>query len=133
MGVATAHSSGLLDSPAAFPNRGADAADRARSRARVMNRRTFLCGLTLGRCLRRKWARRSKQARSRGSASCGLVPPLLTLAGSTRCGLRELGYVEGKNTVIEYRYAETADQLSQQAAELVRLDVTSSSPLLQLR
>ena len=41
-----------------------------------------------------------------------------------RQGLRELGYVEGKNIVIEYRYAEgKLDRLSALAAELVRLKV----------
>ena len=41
-----------------------------------------------------------------------------------RRGLRELGYVEGKNTVIEYRYAEgTLERLPDLAAELVRLKV----------
>jgi len=41
-----------------------------------------------------------------------------------RQGLRELGYVEGKNIVIEWRYAEgKADRLPGLAAELVRLKV----------
>src|SRR5207249_4302353 len=41
-----------------------------------------------------------------------------------RQDLRELGYVEGKNIVIEYRYAEgKPDRLSALAAELVRLKV----------
>ena len=41
-----------------------------------------------------------------------------------RQGLRELGYVEGKNIVIECRYAEGKfDRLSALAAELVRLKV----------
>jgi putative tryptophan/tyrosine transport system substrate-binding protein len=41
-----------------------------------------------------------------------------------RQGLRELGYVEGKNIVIEYRYSEgKLDRLRELAAELVRLDV----------
>jgi putative tryptophan/tyrosine transport system substrate-binding protein len=41
-----------------------------------------------------------------------------------RQGLHELGYVEGKNIVIEYRYAEAkVDRLSGFAAELVRTKV----------
>ncbi len=41
-----------------------------------------------------------------------------------RQGLRELGYVEGKNIVIEWRYAERKpDRLPALAAELVRLKV----------
>jgi putative ABC transport system substrate-binding protein len=41
-----------------------------------------------------------------------------------RQGLRELGYVEGKNIVIEWRYAEgKSDRLPALAAELVRLKV----------
>jgi putative ABC transport system substrate-binding protein len=41
-----------------------------------------------------------------------------------RQGLRELGYVEGKNIIIEYRYAELKpDRLPALAAELVRLKV----------
>jgi len=41
-----------------------------------------------------------------------------------RQGLRELGYVEGKNIVIEYRYAEgKLDRLPALVAELVRLKV----------
>ena len=41
-----------------------------------------------------------------------------------RQGLRELGYIEGKNIVIEWRYAEgKLDRLSELAAELVNLKV----------
>ena len=41
-----------------------------------------------------------------------------------RQGLRELGYIEGKNIVIEQRYAEgNLDRLPELAAELVRLKV----------
>ena len=50
-----------------------------------------------------------------------------------RQGLRELGYVEGKNISIEYRFAEgKPDRLPALAAELVRLKVdiivTSGAP-----
>jgi ABC-type uncharacterized transport system substrate-binding protein len=40
-----------------------------------------------------------------------------------RAGLRDLGYVEGKDIVIEFRWAETVEQLPELAAELVRLNV----------
>jgi putative ABC transport system substrate-binding protein len=47
-------------------------------------------------------------------------------------GMRELGYVEGKNLIIEWRYAEgKLDRLPALAAELVRLNVNiivSASP-----
>jgi len=41
-----------------------------------------------------------------------------------RQALRELGYIEGQNIVIEYRYAEgKVDRAAQLAAELVRLTI----------
>jgi len=63
------------------------------------------------------------------------IPRIGVLSGGTpttyaprheafRQGLRELGYVEGKNIVLEYRYAEgKQERLSVLAAELVRLNV----------
>jgi putative tryptophan/tyrosine transport system substrate-binding protein len=40
-----------------------------------------------------------------------------------RAGLRDLGYVEGKNIVIEFRWADRVDELPDMAAELVRMKV----------
>ena len=49
-----------------------------------------------------------------------------------RTGLRDLGWVEGKNIVIEFRWADRVEQLPGLAAELVRMHVdvifASSSP-----
>ena len=50
------------------------------------------------------------------SANVGRVEAL-------RAGLRELGYVEGKNIAIEFRWADTIEQLPEHAAELVRMNV----------
>ena len=47
-----------------------------------------------------------------------------TRAEAIRLALRELGYIEGQNIAIEYRYAEgKRDRLPELAAELVRLKV----------
>src|SRR5262249_48510889 len=57
---------------------------------------------------------------SPGSAS----PGPLAYHDEFQRGLRELGYVEGRNIVIEYRFAEGKfDRLGALAAELVHLDV----------
>ena len=94
-----------------------------------MNRRTFLCGLTLG-PLGTPLIAEAQQARKvpkLGVLSFG-DPPSQTRRSDPnegfRGGLRELGYVEGGNVTIEWRYAETRiDRLAQLAAELVRLKV----------
>ena len=92
----------------------------------------------------------NKKAKILGVALCGLllalssfahaqqqakVPRIGFLAGVSpsaisarmaafRQGLRELGYVEGKTILFEYRFAEGKfDRLPDLAAELVRLNV----------
>ena len=50
--------------------------------------------------------------------------PVAARVAAFRQGLRELGYVEGKNIVVEWRYAEgKADRERELAAELARLKV----------
>src|SRR5262245_31917603 len=63
------------------------------------------------------------------------APPIASIPAridAFRQGLREVGYVEGKNIVIEYRSAEgKAERVPDLAAELVRLKVdviVSSGP-----
>jgi putative ABC transport system substrate-binding protein len=59
----------------------------------------------------------------------GVLSPLYPPVGSRRAGafeqgLRELGYVEGKNILIEYRYLEgNVDRTRSLVAELVQLKV----------
>ena len=56
-----------------------------------------------------------------GSTSSYVSP---TRVEAIRLALRELGYIEGQNIAIEYRYAEGKfDRLPELAAELVRLKV----------
>src|SRR5262249_16253568 len=40
-----------------------------------------------------------------------------------RGGLRDLGYAEGKNIVIEFRWTETTEQLRELATDLARMNV----------
>ena len=67
---------------------------------------------------------------SAGAQQLAKVPRIGFLSASTLTdpaflgGLRDLGYVEGKNIVIEHRYAEgKLDRLPELAVELVRLKV----------
>lgn len=45
------------------------------------------------------------------------------LVEALRAGLRDLGYVEGKNLIIEFRWPGTVEQMHEAAAELVRMKV----------
>jgi putative tryptophan/tyrosine transport system substrate-binding protein len=60
-----------------------------------------------------------------GWLSAGPPPPTPTVQMQAfQQGLRDLGYVEGQNLVIEYRYGEgKAERLREVAAELVQLQV----------
>jgi putative ABC transport system substrate-binding protein len=59
-----------------------------------------------------------------GYLSAGFSSPKPARTEAFRQGLRELGYIEGRNIFIEYRYAEgKIDRLSGLVAELLRLNV----------
>jgi putative tryptophan/tyrosine transport system substrate-binding protein len=58
-----------------------------------------------------------------GYLSLGTAATTAPLVEALRSGLRELGYVEGENLLLEYRRAEVATQLPDLAADLVRANV----------
>jgi putative ABC transport system substrate-binding protein len=69
-------------------------------------------------------AQQSKRVPLVGYLSASSASEALPRTEAFRRGLRELGYVEGKNIVLEFRYAEGKfDRLPALTAELVRLKV----------
>ena len=91
-----------------------------------MERRTFMA-LVSGGLLAAPFAAHAQQpgkvARI-GVLEQGGLPGPNPVYEAFRQGLRDLGYVEGQNTVIEYRYAEgKAERLPDLVAELLRLKV----------
>src|ERR1700682_2151683 len=90
-----------------------------------MNRRAFLTAVT-GALLAAPLAAEGQQTRKvplvgvLGGQSPETSPPILAL----REGLRELGYVEGQNIAIEWRWAQGKDErYPELAAELLKLRV----------
>ena len=58
-----------------------------------------------------------------GYLGLGSASALSSRVEALRSGLRDLGWIEGKNIVIEFRWADNVDQLPGLAAELVRMKV----------
>ena len=92
-----------------------------------MNKR--ILGLALGTLLFSLYVSAAEQ-QTKKIAHIGLLHPGLSEGASHpqlegfRQGLRELGYAEGKNIAIEYRFADgKLDRLPDLATELVRLKV----------
>ena len=88
----------------------------------MMNRRTFLCGLTLGTLC----APLAAEAQQAGKVyRIGLIANVHTRVQDVLWeALRELGYVEGQNLTIELRYFEgKVERLEELGAEMVRLKV----------
>jgi putative tryptophan/tyrosine transport system substrate-binding protein len=90
-----------------------------------MNRRAFVTGL--GAVLAAPLAAEAQQAPKApriGVLHPGAPAAASQLVAAFKQGLREHGYVEGQNIVVERRFAEArAERLSDIAAELVRLKV----------
>jgi ABC-type uncharacterized transport system substrate-binding protein len=90
----------------------------------VIDRRTFLAG-TGAVLLAAPFAAEGQQAGKVyriGFLSGGSAVASKSFVQQFRQGLRELGYVEGQNIVIEYRWAEgQVDRLPQLATDLVRI------------
>src|SRR4029453_16374337 len=87
-----------------------------------------ILGFTLGALLLALYAsaeaQQAKKVPRIGFLTANDLSALAARIEALRQGLRELGDVEGKNIVIEYRYAEgKLDRLPALAAELVRLKV----------
>jgi putative ABC transport system substrate-binding protein len=89
-----------------------------------MNRRAFIT--LLGGTAAWPLAARAQQVRPVYVGYLGLTSTAAQAErlDALRAGLRDLGYIEGENIVIEYRWAEERyDRLNKLATELVRLNV----------
>ena len=58
-----------------------------------------------------------------GYLGFGTAAASASLVEALRAGLRDLGYIEGTNLIIEFRWSDTVEQLHDAAAELVRMNV----------
>jgi putative tryptophan/tyrosine transport system substrate-binding protein len=91
-----------------------------------MGRKTIivlLVGLTLA-SVHPAQAQQPKKVPRIGFLGAASASALTGQLDAFRQGLRELGYVEGKNIVVEYRYADgKVDRVPELAADLVRLKV----------
>ena len=84
----------------------------------------FAIVLALAVCAARVEAQQPKKVSRLGYLSNADAATDSDRAEGIRLALRDLGYIEGQNIVIEYRYAEgKVDRAPELAAELVRLKV----------
>jgi putative ABC transport system substrate-binding protein len=68
-------------------------------------------------------ARAQQPAKVVGVLNLGPASTWSSRVAALRAGLRDLGWVEGKNIVLVFRWADNVDQLPRFAAELVRMNV----------
>jgi putative tryptophan/tyrosine transport system substrate-binding protein len=98
-----------------------------------MRRRKFIAGLSSAAAVWPQIAR-AQQPPSRviGFLHPSAAKTYASLMPAFRKGLDEVGYVEGRNLIIEYRWAEDHyDRLPSLAAELVSRQVSVSSQVTQ--
>jgi putative tryptophan/tyrosine transport system substrate-binding protein len=92
-----------------------------------MRRRTFIAGLGSAAA---SWPRAAR-AQNPGMPVVGYIhsatrEATLRLVAAFRQGLRDAGFIEGQNVVVEYRFAQDQqDRLPELAADLVRLNVAA--------
>ena len=99
--------------------------DNRQSKIKIVNSAGVVAiGVTLAMCGAGAQAQQAKKIPRVGFLGATSPSAVSARLDAFRQGLRELGYVEGKNILIEYRYAEgKLDRLPALAAELVRLKV----------
>jgi putative tryptophan/tyrosine transport system substrate-binding protein len=68
-------------------------------------------------------AQRPPKVARLGFLGFGPASAMASRVEALRAGLRDLGYVEGKNLIIEFRWSDTVEQMHEAAAELVRMNV----------
>src|SRR5262245_16390207 len=91
-----------------------------------MKRRSFIAllgGAAAACALPAAWAQQPTKVARIGHLDLGPASARASRVEALRAGLRDLGYVEGKNIVIEFRWADEVQQLSELAAELARMNV----------
>jgi putative tryptophan/tyrosine transport system substrate-binding protein len=92
-----------------------------------MRRREFIAGL--GGAAAWPLAARAQQLAHVpriGYLGLGPASAFVSRVEALREGLRDLGYIDGKSIVIEFRWADRVDQLPAFAAEFVRMNVDST-------
>ncbi len=98
----------------------------AGTKRKAMNRKIILCLLTTALLSTAPFVEGQQPKKVPRIGFLGATSPSVESSRieGFRQGLRELGYVEGKNIIIEWRWAEGKfDRLPELAAELVRLNV----------
>ena len=90
---------------------------------RTMSRRELIAIAGTGLVAWPLVARAQQQAKIARVGILGFGALPATRIEALRAGLADLGYVEGKNLVLEFRWPDTAEQMHEAAAELTRMKV----------